>query len=182
MTDLDNPQFHFEYEGPTAATDHNGYVKGNIFYLANNAAGLRMVDISDIENSVMEEVAFFDSYPTDNDAGYTGSWNAYPYFESGIVVISDRVAGMLLVRPNPVLSVPENELATFKVFPNPAGDIFTITGGVINSIVISDMTGKQVYARRSIDTTTEEVVIETLASGMYTVRINETTALKLIKR
>ena len=50
FADLDIPKQHFIYNGTTQAIDHNGYVKGNQFFLANYTAGLRVLDISDIEN------------------------------------------------------------------------------------------------------------------------------------
>ncbi len=96
--DLDSPQFHMDYNGPTSAIDHNGYVKGNKFYLANYEAGLRIIDISDIASNTMEEVGFFDTFPSTNRASFSGAWNVYPFFESGNIVISDINSGFLLVR------------------------------------------------------------------------------------
>ena len=61
--DLDNPSFHFEYEGPTEAIDHNGYVKGDKYYLSNYRAGMRVLDISQIGNESITEIGFFDTYP-----------------------------------------------------------------------------------------------------------------------
>jgi len=96
--DLDNPQFHFSYFGPTSAIDHNGYVKGDKYYLANYRAGIRIIDISDIENSNMAEEGYFDSYPASNSASFSGAWNVYPFFASGNIVISDLNRGFLLVK------------------------------------------------------------------------------------
>jgi choice-of-anchor B domain-containing protein len=96
--DLDNPKFHFNYFGPTAATDHNGYVKGNLFYLANYRAGLRVIDVSNIGAKSMTEVGFFDTYTSSNSVTMSGAWNVYPYFESGNIVISDIEGGFFLVR------------------------------------------------------------------------------------
>jgi choice-of-anchor B domain-containing protein len=98
FSDLDNPVFHFNYEGPTAAIDHNGYVKGNTFYLANYRAGLRAVDISNIENSSFTEIGFFDTYPENNIADFDGAWSVYPYFPSENIVISDINRGLFIVR------------------------------------------------------------------------------------
>jgi choice-of-anchor B domain-containing protein len=98
FSDLDNPQPHFEYFGATSAIDHNGYVKGDEYYLANYAAGLRIIDISDIANSNMSETAFFDSFPGNNDANYSGAWNVFPYFGSGNILITDRFGGFFLVK------------------------------------------------------------------------------------
>ncbi len=96
--DLDNPKLHFEYLGPTNAIDHNGYVKGNIFYQANYSAGVRMIDITNITNKRINEVGFFDTYPTSNSASFSGAWNVYPYFESGVIVVSDIEQGLFLIK------------------------------------------------------------------------------------
>lgn len=96
--DLDNPKFHFNYFGPTPSTDHNGYVKGNLFYLANYRAGLRVIDISSIGAKTMTEVGFFDTYTSSNSVSMDGVWNVYPYFNSGNIVISDIQGGFFLVR------------------------------------------------------------------------------------
>ncbi len=97
FTDLDTPKEHFTYTGPTPAIDHNGYVKGDTFYLANYRAGVRVIDISDIGNKNITEIGFFDTYPTNDSASFEGVWNVYPYFESGNILISDIERGLLLI-------------------------------------------------------------------------------------
>jgi choice-of-anchor B domain-containing protein len=96
--DLDNPQLHMNYTGPTPAIDHNGYVKGTKYYMANYRAGMRVIDVSDIANGNMTEEGFFDSYPNNNNANFSGAWSVYPYFESGNIVISDINRGFFLVK------------------------------------------------------------------------------------
>ncbi|WP_336375823.1 choice-of-anchor B family protein [Aureisphaera galaxeae] len=96
--DLDNPQHHFDYTGPTAAIDHNGYVKGNKYYMANYRAGLRVIDLSNIASGSMTEEGFFDTYPPSNSASFDGAWSVYPYFGSGNIVISDINRGFFLVK------------------------------------------------------------------------------------
>lgn len=97
--DLDNPTFHMEYFGPTAAIDHNGYVVGNTFYIANYSAGLRAVDISNISSGVMVETRFIDTFPENDNTAFSGAWNIYPFFESGNILVSDIEGGMFIVRP-----------------------------------------------------------------------------------
>lgn len=106
--DLDDPQFHFEYFGPTPAIDHNGYVKGTKYYLANYRAGMRVIDISDIANGNISEEGFFDSFPSNNGTGFDGAWNVYPYFESGNIIISDLDEGFFLVKAQTSDLVPPN--------------------------------------------------------------------------
>ncbi|MGB5648266.1 MAG: choice-of-anchor B family protein [Muriicola sp.] len=98
MTDLDNPVLHTTYLGTTPAIDHNGYVDGNDFFLANYTAGVRVMNISDIDNGNISEVGFFDSFPSGNSASFDGVWSVYPYFESGKIIISDINSGLFIVQ------------------------------------------------------------------------------------
>tara|TARA_Y100000996_G_scaffold395358_1_gene360502 strand:+ start:9430 stop:10707 length:1278 start_codon:yes stop_codon:yes gene_type:complete len=100
MSDLSAPEMKLIYEGSTNAIDHNGYVVGGLFYLSNYTAGLRVIDISQIENNSMDEVMFFDTYPESDLSSFDGVWNAYPFFQSGIVAISDGQGGLFLVKPS----------------------------------------------------------------------------------
>lgn len=98
FTDLDNPVFHFDYLGQSAAIDHNGYVKGNLFFQANYTAGVRIIDITNIENKDIEEVGFFDTYPENNNTRFDGAWNVYPYLPSGNIIVSDINRGLFIIR------------------------------------------------------------------------------------
>lgn len=98
FSDLDNPIFHMTYEGPTGAIDHNGYIVGNSFYIANYSAGMRVVDISGIASGVMVETGFIDTFPTHNNTSFNGAWNIYPFFESGHIVISDIEGGLFIAK------------------------------------------------------------------------------------
>ncbi len=98
VMDLENPNIYHNYYGPTSAIDHNIYIKGSTFYMANYTAGMRVVDIENIEEKVMDEIGFFDTYVLDNSTNYYGVWNVYPFFSSGIIVISDINLGLFLVK------------------------------------------------------------------------------------
>lgn len=98
FSDLDNPLFQTEYLGPTPAIDHNGYTKGNKFFLANYTAGVRILDISNIGNNSISEIGFFDTYPQDNSTSFHGAWNVYPYFPSGNIIINDIESGLFIIR------------------------------------------------------------------------------------
>ena len=67
-------------------------------YQANYQAGFRVLDISDPEAPV--EVGYFDTTPYDGDPpGFVGAWTAFPYFESGTVVVSSMYEGLFLLKP-----------------------------------------------------------------------------------
>ena len=98
LKDLDNPVLYHSYFGTTNAIDHNGYVKGDLFYLANYTAGIRVIDISDLENKNISEIGFFDTFPNQNSTTFDGAWNVYPFFESGVIAISDINGGLFLIK------------------------------------------------------------------------------------
>jgi len=98
FTDLDNPALHHTYLGETSAIDHNGYVKGDEFFLANYTAGVRVLDISGIEGKTITEKGFFDTYPSTDTADFNGVWSVYPYFLSGKIIISDTNGGLFVVK------------------------------------------------------------------------------------
>lgn len=100
VQDLDNPVRIGSYVGPNESTDHNLYTHNGLVYEANYSSGLRILDASDVANGNLTEVAYFDEYTNDNNTSYDGAWSSYPYFESGIVIISDYDFGLFVVRPS----------------------------------------------------------------------------------
>ncbi|MGB5554316.1 MAG: choice-of-anchor B family protein [Flavobacteriaceae bacterium] len=98
FSDLDNPVLHTEYTGPNSAIDHNGYVKGNEFFLASYTAGMRVLDISGIGSKNLTEIGFFDTFPSSNTADFRGVWSVYPYFESGKIIVSDINSGFFVLK------------------------------------------------------------------------------------
>ena len=181
--DLDNPQVSFEYSGTTAATDHNGYVKGTTFYLSNNAAGIRIIDLSNISNGIMTEEGFFDSYPTHNNSGYIGAWSMYPFFESGNIVISDRTAGFLLVKASESLSVNDPSFSEISIAPNPVVDRLQIQSEKlkISSLIITDVLGHILHSEEDINATAFSIDFSQFTKGMYFVTINNQITKKVLK-
>lgn len=98
VADLDDPLLLKEHFAETGTIDHNQYVRGNRLYQANLMSGLRVLDISDVANPI--EIGFFDTVP--DDAGlpaFGGAWSNYPFFESGVVVVSSWSEGLFVLRP-----------------------------------------------------------------------------------
>ncbi len=97
VKDLDDPLLVKEHFSENKSSDHNLYVLGDFMYQSNYVSGLRILDISDRENP--EEVAFFDTVPWTEDApGFDGSWSNYPYFKSGVIVVTSGKEGVFFLR------------------------------------------------------------------------------------
>lgn len=183
FTDLDNPSFKFSFEGATEAIDHNGYVKGDFYYLANYTAGMRVFDISDIANNNITEVGYFDSHPSNNGTSFDGVWNVYPYFESGNIILSDMNRGFFLVRDSNHVSIPEFEIAAYTLYPNPVSDFLTIRSNQdnIHSVKIFNTVGQEIMSFENLNLPGKTIDVSTLSKGIYIVNINGNTSEKFIK-
>ncbi len=90
LAELDDPILAAQYIAETEDTDHNLYIRGNLMYQSNYGAGLRILDITNRTDPV--EIASFSISPTGS------SWSNYPYFESGVVVVTSMSDGIFIVR------------------------------------------------------------------------------------
>jgi choice-of-anchor B domain-containing protein len=97
VADLDAPVHVFAYESPTIAIDHNLYVLGNRVFEANNSSGLRVLEFGDLANRELMEIAFFDTFPTNDATNFSGAWSVYPYLPSGTIIVSDRIFGLFIL-------------------------------------------------------------------------------------
>ncbi|MFC1758845.1 choice-of-anchor B family protein [Planctomycetota bacterium] len=100
IEDLDEPVYLGYYEASSQFTDHNLYVKDGLVYEANYLGGLRVLDISNIENGKLTEVAWLDTQPQIDSPYFSGLWSVYPYFESSSIIMSDMVKGLIVAEVN----------------------------------------------------------------------------------
>ena len=94
VADLRNPVQQGTWTGPTPAIDHNGFVRGNRYYMSNYTRGLTVLDITD--PSAPQAVGRLDTYPGSDSTMFNGAWGAYPFFYSGNVAISDIDSGFYM--------------------------------------------------------------------------------------
>lgn len=193
IEDLDNPVLVGNYESDVLSTDHNLYTLDGRAYMSNYTSGLRVVDYSLLDNDIMEEVAYFDVHPSDNNAGYSGTWSNYPYFPSGNIVVTHRTDGLFIVKVQDLtgvvptqaintevcpaeLSVGEFDRIEFSITPNPANGAITLKANEdIQQIDILDISGRvvmteshNVFAGSAI-----QISIADLDNGAYLITVNQ---------
>ena len=100
LSDFGSPSLLSTWTGPTGAIDHNGFVRGNRYYMSNYTRGVTVLDISDTSNPV--DIGFFDTFPVSDNTSFNGAWGVYPYLPSGVVLVSDISSGLYIVRDNTV--------------------------------------------------------------------------------
>ena len=98
VSDLSDPQLIGTFVNETSAIDHNMYVLDTLVYQSNYRAGLRVLDLTDIENGELDEVAYFDVYPSSDAAQFNGSWSNYPYLPSGVIPVSHIEEGVFFLK------------------------------------------------------------------------------------
>lgn len=133
VRDLDAPVQIGTYDGPTAAIDHNLYTLGDYVYEANYRAGLRILDLDNIASGILTEVAYFDIYPSSDTSNFNGAWSVYPYFASGVVVVSGIEQGLFVLQPN----LP----ADFDLEPSPGVLEICDPGSDLSTITVTDQNG-----------------------------------------
>ncbi|MBK8551005.1 MAG: T9SS type A sorting domain-containing protein [Ignavibacteria bacterium] len=110
--------------GITASIVHNIEIYGNYGIIAHYSAGVRVIDISNPDVPV--EVAWYDTYPSNNNESYNGCWGVY-MFPSGKIIASDRQTGLYVLKTNFPMTGTNNNTGSFipehysleQNFPNP---------------------------------------------------------------
>lgn len=100
VSDLDAPSVKSVYDGNTISIDHNQYIRGRYTYQSNYRSGLHILDVRSAAAGTLNEVAFFDVYPVDDEPKFNGTWSNYPFFPSGTVIVSGIEQGLFVLRPN----------------------------------------------------------------------------------
>ncbi len=188
FSDLDNPRLSSTYFGASAAIDHNGYVKGNEYFLANYRAGLRVLNLDNISSATnsLTEVGYFDTYPDDDNTGFNSAWSIYPYFSSGNIIISDIESGLIVVRKSNTLSTQDINIdEVFVLSPNPATSNTTIKaseGNKVESIQLFNTLGQIIFNKENINADAFVLPMNNYSKGLYLIKINDKVVKKLVLR
>ncbi len=100
IQDLDSPTLAGTYTATTFASDHNQYIRGNHVFQGNYKGGFRVLEMGDLSVGELTEVAFLDTRPGDDDNGWSGAWSTFPFFDSGLVIVTDTGEGLFVIQPD----------------------------------------------------------------------------------
>jgi len=81
----------------TNVIPHNVFIKGNYIVVSYYTSGVVIIDFSDPTNLVIVE-----GYDTSlsSGSGFTGCWGVYPFFDSGLIIATDRQEGLHVFEAN----------------------------------------------------------------------------------
>ncbi len=130
MSDLTNPVSISTWTGPTRAIDHNGFVRGNRYYMSNYERGMTVLDITNPASPT--DVGFFDTYPLNDSASFNGAWGVYPYLPSGNILVSDINSGLYILRDKTLTSNQGSLSFTQRAYTVDEGQNISISVNRIN--------------------------------------------------
>jgi choice-of-anchor B domain-containing protein len=130
VANLDAPLLVGYHEHPLPVTDHNLYVHGGFVYESNYEAGLRILELGNLSQAEMTEVAFFDTLPGSQRRGISGNWGNYRFPGSGNVIATGIDEGLFVLQPHlcPTPATPQG-LSTSTGVPHRIDISWTSPGG-----------------------------------------------------
>jgi len=98
---LDEPFLLDVFTSTVTSIDHNLYIREGLAYQANYTSGLRILDVRNPSNVTL--LGSFDTTPGNDDVSFAGTWTAYPFPDSDVVVLTSRKEGLFIVRPSDIV-------------------------------------------------------------------------------
>jgi choice-of-anchor B domain-containing protein len=137
--------------GITTSVVHNVEIYGNYAIVAHYSAGVRILNISN--PAVPVEVAWYDTYPSNNGNNYDGCWGVF-LLPSGKIIASDRQTGLYVLTttiPVSINNTGSNVPSSFELkqnYPNPFNPNtsieYNITKSSFVTLKVFDVLGRQV--------------------------------------
>ena len=109
---------------------HNVHVWDDYLVISYYTDGCIIVDAAKPDNLI--EVGNFDTF-LGGDGGFSGSWGAYPFLPSGLVLVSDRQSGLYVLQPN------------------------YVRGAYMDVTVLNDVTGEPIF-NAEVEILSDEIV------------------------
>ncbi len=108
IENIDDVNYLGYHEGASTSIDHNLYVHDQFVYESNYRSGLRIMDAVKVSDGLLNEVAFFDLYPQNDFAQFSGTWSNYPYLPSGVNIATSMYDGFFILKPTMIV-LSEND-------------------------------------------------------------------------
>ncbi len=99
LNDLDNMVYMGFHETNNTSIDHNLYTDDQFIYQSNYRSGVRVFDAVRASDALLNEVAFFDLVPANDNPQFSGTWSNYPYLPSGVNLATSMYDGFFITKP-----------------------------------------------------------------------------------
>lgn len=165
----------------TTSIVHNVEIYGDTAVIAHYTAGVRVLDISNPAQP--SEIAWYDTYPSNNGNTYTGCWGVYK-FPSGKIAASDMKTGLYVLKVGNSVGINDynntaDDYSLGQNYPNPFNPKtiirYSISENNFVNLKVYDILGNEVSELVNKKQTAGNYQIEfngeSLSSGIYFYRL-----------
>ncbi|WP_416455999.1 choice-of-anchor B family protein [Saccharophagus degradans] len=131
MSNLRSPVPAGNWQSNNRTIDHNGFVRGNRYYMSNYTAGLTVLDITNPQS--ITRTGYFDTVPASDSTQFSGAWGAYPFYPSGKIAISDINSGLYLLQDKTLASTAGEFTFSTQQYSGEEGNTVEINVERLNS-------------------------------------------------
>lgn len=161
LLDLDNPVYMGYEQSSNTSIDHNLYTLDQMVFESNYRSGLRIFDASRVGQTQLDQVGYFDLFPNNDLALFSGTWSNYAYFPSGVTIATSMYDGLFVLKPR-IVEMPAEPIN----FCDNSGTMqITINGDLQFPLTVSsgDLTGQTAASAATIE-----------GPGTYTITLSGT--------
>ena len=145
---------------------HNVHVKDDFLVISYYRDGIYVVDAARPHNLI--EVGYYDTSPL-SGSGFNGSWGAYPFLPSGLVLASDMEEGLFVLQPSYPRACYLEGTVRDSVTLAPLGQVtLTVAGGAMDGQSATDGS----FATGTVDAGTYTVTFSRFGYVPKTLTVN----------
>ena len=132
---------------------HNTHVIDDFLVTSYYTEGITIHDATRPDNLI--EVGHFDTSPNFSGGGYDGSWGAYPYLPSGIILASDIQEGLITLQPNYLKAVYVDGVVTDSLTGDP---LFAVEYSVLGTEITGETAFDGSFSFGTLETGTFDIL------------------------
>lgn len=114
LANLKKPVLVGSDDGVNKSIDHNMYILDGLVYQSNYTSGLQILNAHTPGTANLRMVGYFDTYLSDNGLGWKGSWSNFPFFRSGVVIVSSINEGLFVLKPVVDIDLSRDSVAAYQ--------------------------------------------------------------------
>ncbi|GAB4319738.1 MAG: hypothetical protein Kow00127_12010 [Bacteroidales bacterium] len=143
---------------------HNTHVLGDFVVTSYYTEGVTIHDVSKPDNII--EVGHYDTSPGYSGSGYHGSWGAYPFLSSGLILASDIEEGLYVLTPQYLKAVHVSGTVTDSTTGDP---LFGVSYEVVDAGISGQTLFDGTFTFGTLTTGTFDIVFTHEGYDPYTV-------------
>jgi len=175
-----NPQMTLTDNVVNVSDGTNGWIEanGSLWFAGATASDGTNVELWSMPDNNTNPSVFYDFPGTGNPSNLLPVQKAL-FFVAGDQTQGDQYPSLYMIGTAPTDNIQNVKTDQLKIYPNPATDVITISGGNIQTVIITDIQGRKVLEQEGNGQT---VNISSLQSGLYIANVKFENGSTLIQK